>query len=432
VKLDRSTYEAWLLDHIEGNLTPSQERELLAFLRANPDLPVDADGLPTVDAPDPIGYAHKQELKKVLPPTGIPNRLRIEEFLIARSEGDLDAGQETALAKILFDHPEFEQLAKRIAESRVRPVTEHFTEKKTILREFPPAGLPDRHRLTDFLIARLEGDLSDEQLIALSAYVSAHPEAGRVECQVNSTRVSAEAVAFPHKERLKKREARVVALWPRLAIAASLAMLCGFAWWLLRSSESIPAPIAVLPAEVAPADTGNAQATDTAMNRRIEQPAPLIARRTSIGPVEERKASTPAHTPMTPAPVPQREQEPLVAETPPVQPSDEKREPDDQEPMVAGAVPSDVPVVEPAVAPANYESGSTIPALLANTVRGEVLGTDERSVGLDGSDVMALADKSIAAVTGGHGGVEVHRTATRDRVRLRLGRSFAISASKGH
>lgn len=100
--------------------------------------------------------------------------------------------------------------------------------------------------------------------------------------------------------------------------------------------------------------------------------------------------------------------------------------------MVAGAVPSDVPVVEPAVAPVNYESGSTIPALLANTVRGEVLGTDERSVGLDGSDVMALADKSIAAVTGGHGGVEVHRTATRDRVRLRLGRSFAISASKGH
>lgn len=431
MKLDRTTYEAWLLDRIEGNLTSSQERELVAFLRANPDLPVDADGLPTVGADEPAGYAHKQELKKVLPPTGIPDRLRIEEFLIARSEGDLDASQETALAKFLFEHPEFEQLAKRIAASRVRPVTERFTEKNTIQRDFPPAGLPDPHRLTDFLIARLEGDLSDEQRIALSSYVSAHPEAGRVERQVNSTRVSAEAVVFPHKERLKKREARVVALWPRLAIAASLAMLCGLAWWLLRSSESIPAPIAVIPVEVAPVDSDNTQTIDTTIIRKFERPAPMLARRTTVGPIEERRDSTPAHTPMTPAPVPQLEQEPLVAETPPVQPSDEKREPDDHEPMVAGAVPSDVPVVEPAVAPANYESGSTIPALLANTVRGEVLGTDERPAGLDGSDVMALADKSIAAVTGGHGGVEVHRTATRDRVRLRLGRSFAISASTG-
>lgn len=431
MKLDRTTYEAWLLDRIEGNLTPAQEGELSAFLRANPDLSVDADGLPTVEAHDGVGYEHKQELKKILPPTGEPDRQRIEEFLIARSEGDLDAGQEMALAKFLFEHPEFDQLSKRLAESRVRPGTERFVEKMSVRRNFPPVGLPDPHRLTDFLIARLEGDLSDEQLTALSAYLSAHPEAGRIERQINTTRVPAEAIVFPHKERLKKREARVVALWPRLAIAASLAMLCGLAWWLLRSSENIPAQVAVIPVEVAPVDSGNTQAIDTTMIRRIERPAPMLARRTPVGPIEERRGSTPAHTPMTPAPAPQPEQEPLVAETPLVQPSDGTREPEEQEPMVAGAVPSDVPVVEPAEAPTNYESGSTIPALLANTVRGEVLGTDERAAGLDGSDVMALADKSIAAMTGGHGGVEVHRTATRDRVKLRLGRSFAISASTG-
>ena len=38
MNLDRTTYEAWLLDRIEGNLTPAQERETAAFLAANPTL----------------------------------------------------------------------------------------------------------------------------------------------------------------------------------------------------------------------------------------------------------------------------------------------------------------------------------------------------------------------------------------------------------
>ena len=49
MKLDRTTYEAWLLDRIEGNLTPAQERELDAFLAAHPDLDADISGLPHVD-----------------------------------------------------------------------------------------------------------------------------------------------------------------------------------------------------------------------------------------------------------------------------------------------------------------------------------------------------------------------------------------------
>ena len=431
MKLDRTTYEAWLLDRIEGNLTPAQERELTAFLRANPDLPTDAEGLPNVEAPHPIGYDHKQELKKVLPPTGIPDSLRIEEFLIARMEGDLDQSQEMALAKFLFEHPGFDQLVKRFEGSRVRSGSERFAEKETIERHFPPVGLPDPHRLTDFLIARMEGDLSDEQLTALTVYVSAHPEAGRSERQVNATRVPAEAIVFPHKERLKKREARVIALWPRLAIAASLAMLCGLAWWLLRSSDGVPEQVAVIPVEVVPVDTTAAHVHDTTTNRRYERPAPNIVQRPSVDAVHEGKSSTPKREPTPPAPIAPTEHEPFVAEAPTVQPLDETNEAEGQQPMIAGAAPSDIPVVEPTMAPASHESGTTIAALLANTVRGEVLRTGERNASLDGSDVMALADKGLSAVTGGQGGVEVHRTATRDRMKLRLGRSFAISASTG-
>ena len=50
MNLDRGTYEAWLLDRIEGRLTPAQEHELDAFLAANPDLRAGADALPEVGA----------------------------------------------------------------------------------------------------------------------------------------------------------------------------------------------------------------------------------------------------------------------------------------------------------------------------------------------------------------------------------------------
>ncbi|MCB0779468.1 MAG: hypothetical protein KDC03_08060, partial [Flavobacteriales bacterium] len=73
MKLDRTTYEAWLLDRIEGRLTPDQERELAAFLLANPDLdPGEQDELPRVDA-DPGPGFDKDSLKQELPPRGAPD-----------------------------------------------------------------------------------------------------------------------------------------------------------------------------------------------------------------------------------------------------------------------------------------------------------------------------------------------------------------------
>ena len=163
MNLDRTTYEAWLLDRIEGNLTPVQERELDAFLAANPDLRADMGGLPTVDdgTSEPIDW--KAELKKRLPPVGMPDAARLNEFLVARMEGDLEKAQELALDKFLYEHPEHEQDAKRMAISKAEAEAVSFAHKPTIERHFPPQGLPDIHRLTDFLIAAKEGDLSPDQ-----------------------------------------------------------------------------------------------------------------------------------------------------------------------------------------------------------------------------------------------------------------------------
>lgn len=467
MKLDRTTYEAWLLDRIEGNLTPAQERELDAFLAANPDLRADMGGLPTVDdgTSEPIYW--KAELKKRLPPVGMPDAARLNEFLVARMEGDLEKAQELALDKFLYEHPEHEQDAKRLAISKAEAEAVSFAHKPTIERHFPPQGLPDAHRLTDFLIAAKEGDLSPDQQGALKAFMAARPEAGRVERLVAAARVAPEPIVFAGKEGLKKREVRVIALWQRYAVAASIALLIGFVWWMMREETNAGPAVAEkekpreqakgTPLPVTPAPQGP-EAETLRENEGPESPSPsygdqrteTLRENGAAGSRPGLREDAPARKDGEPAGKKER-QEPLAPSIVPLNPQPEPQfvespMPVQQEPAPALAqeplpTPREdgpgIPVAsqqeQPAMAAVERSSpgGTPIGAVLANTVRNGVLETRERTNGLDREDALAMVNKGLGAITGGEGGVEVQRKTTRDRWKVRLGKNLAISASTG-
>jgi hypothetical protein len=433
VKLDRSTYEAWLLDRIEGRLTPDQERELDAFLAANPELAVDLGDLPTLDeAAQAIAW--KEELKKNHPPQGLPDASRLNDFLVARLERELTNEQEQALDRFLYEHPEATRDAELMARSKVDPTLIAFEEKASIQRNFPPLGLPDERRLTDFLIADAEGDLSTEQRTALAAFVHADPLAQREARLVMTARVSNERIVFANKEQLKKREARVIPLWTRLAAAASIALVAGAAWWLLKEQQVDPVNVAVqkevtppvLP--MAPSQTEKQEvpgaATEviapeegTRTDERISPSVPSMV-------TPKRKETAPAppqQVPMQPEPLPPTQ---LAHEPDAVPPA--------QEPAVAQVpvTPPATAIGSPAAMPAQQNSAN-ITTLLANTVREGVLDTPERNASLDGDDAVAAVDKGLSRISNGAASVAVSRTPVRERIHLRLGQGFALTASRG-
>ncbi len=455
MKLDRTTYEAWLLDRIEGNLTPAQERELDDFLAANPDLSVDSSGLPALEGDAAEAFDGKDALKKRLPPIGLPDAARINDFLIARLEGDLDAAQTQALDKFLYEHPQFEQDAKRIGASRsdARPVP--FEDKPSIERHFPPRGMPDKHRLTEFLIAAQEGDLSKEQQRSLAHYLASHPEARRDERLILASKVPAERIVFTGKEGLKKREVRVIALWQRYAVAASIALLLGFAWWVMRTENSDepaiagtekhkvevvappvqPAPDAQDPDATIPGakleESGEKSATEPKAERGHgpdARPAQDERKDVPVSSPHEERLNTP-QVPAAPleAPAP----EPQLVETP--TPDQEQPAPEvAQTPVPDQVIPTTGAGEETAASVGSASEGGTpIGTVLANTVRQGVLDSEERTNGLDGSDVLAMANKAIGAVTGGKGRVDVAAKGTRTGWKLRFGQNLAISASTG-
>lgn len=440
--LDRSTYEAWLLDRLEGNLTPEQEQQLDVFLAAHPDLPVALGELPGVGGGEAT-FRAKDLLKKEYPPAGEPDAARLDDFLVARLEGDLSPEQARQLDRFLYEHPEHAQDAKRMAASRVPRDPATFAAKATVERHFPPQGLPDKHRLTDLLIAAEEGDLSAEQRAALDRYIAAHPEAKREQRWVQAARIQRDVLVFAGKERLKKREVRVIALWPRLAAAASVALLVGLAWWMLREGHGTEAPIARNEQPVAPATTpADAERTAPAGSEEAHGPRTTPAERpTEAGASpsagsphapEPSKASTPVRPAGAPAGTPSgprvKELVPLVPE---LDPSPELAHAPIPAPEAAPVAAVQHPEAQALASVGHAGQGRTLGTLMANAVRDEVLEEPQRDQGLDGADAVAAVDRGLGALTGGKGGLNVQRTGARERVHLRLGRNLAISASRG-
>lgn len=451
MKLDRETYEVWLLDRMDGLLSPARVKELEAFLQANPDLHADVGGLPIVKR-DSVEFPLKDTLRKAYPPAGIPDGARLDDFLAARAEQDLSVAQEKQLDRYLYEHPQADRDAALMALAKVQKEAIVFTEKDSVQRHFPPKGLPDDHRLADFLIAELEGDLNAEQQHALKRYLDEHAEARHEQEMVAATSVAKTPISFPGKEKLKKREVRVVALWPRLAAAACFLLLVGAGWWSLREKRAEGKEVARVekPAEarelrpkaheVQPAvaehptaSEGNGLAPKERLPKRKNGSAaevratPPETDRPGTKPMGQMdKAPAPTTRP-APEPVPQMIplEEPVLAQ--------HVEQPSTPSPTLPQAVKGTVPAEKLAAPTVARTQGSTqdLGTFVANTLRGKILETPERGTELDGSDVLAFADKAIGAVTGGQGGVEVEQTSTGKRFQLRLGRNLSFSASSG-
>ena len=445
-RIDHSNYEAWLLDRLEGNLSPQDERALDAFLAANPGLDPGSEPLPTLDEFEAtLSASAKHELKRQLPPTGAPSNERLDDHLIARLEGDLTPLQLEALRLYLIEHPEHQRAERLYALTKVLPEAMAYAAKRELERNLPPLGMPTRHTVDDFLVARLERDLTPSQEQALNTFLAGHPEARVAADLFAHTRITVPAAVYPDHAGLKKG-GRVVPLMPvwavRFAAAASLALLFGAGIWFLTRNE-VPQTTQV--AEHAMEPNVTEQPTDTAT--KVEGPSPngpqvLDGSRSTANPeqlspgnksvmppVPERRTERPV-----PVPAPKEQPAPLVAqERPPVvNPSEAPTErtmvvqpvpPGPDEGMAMAALPAEKPAAE----------STTLGGLMARTLRERVLDQEAPNARpLDGDDALAAVDRGLRTVGGEHAGIDVARKAdgALRSFKLRLGTNLSISASR--
>ncbi|HRD51185.1 MAG TPA: hypothetical protein PKY96_00910 [Flavobacteriales bacterium] len=439
-RIDHSNYEAWLLDRLEGRLSPEQDRLLGAFLLAHPHLAPEGDLLPSIEAISAsLGSSDREALKRALPPTGMVDRSTLQDHLIALHERDLTPEQTHALEEYLLAHPEARREERIMAHARIARAGVAHPDREQLRRVLPPAGLPALGDLNDFLVARLEGDLDTTQEHALARILSQDESARKSWALISATRIAPEAVVYEGKAELK-RSGKVIAIgaavWVRrMAAAASIALLLSLGWMWLRSGEVSAPEMAQGPSTTKVPTKGAIGASADAQGQESPFPDAIVdtLQRSSVKDlqVSPHRVIEP-QMPVKHEPVPQPEFVPI--ESPVAEEPDGLQE----HPLVAESpvqAEESMAVADGSLAQATVATG-TVPKLgqvLTGVMRERVLAMDpEPARPLDAADAEAAASRALRAMSGDRVGFALQRDAKGQSkgFDLRLGRHVALSARR--
>jgi hypothetical protein len=118
MRIDRTNYEIFFLDYFEGNLAGAQVEELLAFLEAEPDLKAEFDTFEMVSLPgmEEVTFEGKASLKR-----GEVTPNNYEWYFAAYAEGDLDAGDRSAVEAFAASSPKMQREFSLMQKVRLQP-----------------------------------------------------------------------------------------------------------------------------------------------------------------------------------------------------------------------------------------------------------------------------------------------------------------------
>ena len=449
-RIDHTNYEAYLLDRMEGTLSPAQEHDLEAFLLANPHLMPDDEELPSLTITKAsLSNVEKKALKRTFPPVGMPGEGPLGDMLIARLEGDLTPAQLNALTAYLVENPEHQSAERIYALTKLVPEAMAFAEKGSLVRELPPVGMPSLYTAEDFLIALAEGDLNAQQEDAIVKLIDQDASLACSWSLVQQARVQPEPMGFPYKDALKKG-AKVIAIgaarWQMaLAVAASIAILLGVGFWMLRED---PQRIPQVAEKIEPASNLNNTTTndaptpdkmDVLLEQQVAENEAVIDDKngpSSIDPItlqQNRAINAPLKKENDmPSVRPIQRDEPLqFAEQNVVVPHVKVDRPVLDNVEVA-EVPDYIESLAEVTSPATNTKTVSVGGLFASTVRERVLDQpDATTEPLGISDAVAAVDKGLKVIAGDRSGLTIEKTGDRHRTfDLRLGRNLSITAKR--
>ncbi len=229
-KITIHNYEAFFLDHLEGNLSQENSAQLEAFLDANPHLrdELELDALPTLAIGNPS--MQRQNWEHLLMP-GKGHAAERDLLFFKSLERTLTGIEQDRLSAILST-PEFAKEHALWLKLKLHKEESELFNGDAFYQfgySLPLSNLSWDH----YLIARSEGLLSLEQNEALEQYASTFPDGKRLLAISDQLRLKpANGIFFPNKDFLYKKEKAVtLVLWYRIAGIAA-AVLLAFALWM--------------------------------------------------------------------------------------------------------------------------------------------------------------------------------------------------------
>jgi hypothetical protein len=167
---DRSNYEIWLIDWLDGNLDKVQTEQLMAFLDKNPDIKEEADILSSSYLlPEKQSFLQKDNLKKNIEDL-TPSQL--EYLSVAYLENDLSADQLAELKQNLDQNKEGKKVFDLIQKIKFAPAYSGYRYKNKLKK------LTAREKVKRLSVIGLSAAAAIALLILSSVFIS-HQTAGK-------------------------------------------------------------------------------------------------------------------------------------------------------------------------------------------------------------------------------------------------------------
>jgi hypothetical protein len=132
MQIDRSNYEVWIIDWLDGNLNDIEVDQLHLFLSNNPDLKEELDELNSFRLnPDEQSFPYKNHLVKTA--ANLP-KSQFEYLCIAYLEDDLSSDQQAELLESIEQDPEKKISFESIQKIKLSPVALTYKHKNRLLK----------------------------------------------------------------------------------------------------------------------------------------------------------------------------------------------------------------------------------------------------------------------------------------------------------
>jgi hypothetical protein len=161
MKPDRSNYEIWFTDWLDGNLSREQVEEFKVFLNENHDLREELNGINMVSLEPPdLFFRDKDSIKKSFENL---SDSQFENLCIASLENDLTPGQKAELNNIIVLDPIKRKSFELVQKLKLKPFAATFKRKNSVKRltagqrilKFSVIGLSAAATITILVLAYL-------------------------------------------------------------------------------------------------------------------------------------------------------------------------------------------------------------------------------------------------------------------------------------
>lgn len=134
--ISRDNYESYLIDYLDGALTPQLKAEVDTFLLLNPDLAIEFEGLEQVSVSAPSAkFKGKKQLKKsYFNEFGVDTEL--DYLCIAELENDINSLETSKLEHLTSTQAEAQKIRATYAKTKLVPDSNIIFDKKKQLKQY--------------------------------------------------------------------------------------------------------------------------------------------------------------------------------------------------------------------------------------------------------------------------------------------------------